>query len=57
MNKVFAEMQSDPEFVKAINAMGQEVSEQMDIDELEKFISAAQDEVNEVLAIMDAQQK
>ena len=54
MNKVFAEIHADKDFMAEINAMGQETPADYDLTQLEDFISAAQDEIMSVIELAES---
>jgi len=53
MNKVFAEIHADEKFKEELFALGQEISQEYDINEMETFIAAAQEEILNVIELAE----
>ena len=53
MNNVFAQIHADEAFMAEINAMGQEMPREYDINEMEDFIANAQNEIDAVIALAE----
>ena len=54
MNKVMAEIHSDEEFMAEIMALGQEVTQEYSIEELNSFMENAQEEIMDVIALAES---
>ena len=54
MNKVMAEIHSDEEFMAEIMALGQEVTQEYSIEELNSFMENAQAEIMDVIALAES---
>jgi len=54
INKVFAEIHADAEFMADINAMGQEIPEDYDIAQLEDFYNEAETEILSVVELAES---
>lgn len=53
INKVFAEIHADTAFQEEIRALGQEITNEYDIDEMESFIATAQEEILDVIDLAE----
>ena len=54
MNKVFAEIHADADFMADINAMGLETPEDYDLTQMKEFISAAEADIMSVIALAES---
>ncbi len=53
MNKVFADMHADAAFMEEIRALGQEITQEYNIEELESFLADAQAEIMDVISLAE----